>query len=141
MKRLFFRGIILTTLSAFTITGCAGRTANPVSEFQYGDDKKTCDHVKAELSQINNEITVKRQTQDGINASNTILFVGGLFFIWPLWFAMNVKNADGIEADALQRRHNALLRYAADKNCGIEIQQIKTEEPKPAPKEELTTGM
>lgn len=127
-----YRGVITTTLFFF-IVGCAGRTPNPVADYQYGDENKSCNHLKSELAQIGNDIVLKTQSKSSTAFANTGLFVVGLFLLWPLWFAMDLKNADGIEVEALQKRHNALVRHSADKDCGIEVQQIKIEQPKPAP--------
>jgi len=114
----YMRGVAVAALFFF-MAGCAGRTASPVTEYQYGDDNKSCKHLRAEIAQINNDIVIKNNAKHNVALANIGIFIVGLFFI-PIWLAMNVKNANGIEAEALQRRHNALLRYAADKQCGID---------------------
>ncbi len=73
----------------FLVAGCGGRIANPAAEYQYGDDNKNCNHLKAELAQINNDIVIKKQAQSTASASNVGIFVVGLF-IWPVWFAMDL---------------------------------------------------
>jgi len=127
---IYMRGCAIIVVLFFFITGCAGRAANPVAEYQYGDDNKSCNHIKAELAQINNDIVLKKQAHSNTTAANVGIFVVGLF-IWPVWFAMDLKNADGVEAEAFQRRYNALVRQSVDKSCGLESQEIKIEKPKP----------
>lgn len=134
--RLYLRGISILALFFF-MTGCGGRTANPVTEYQYGDDNKNCNHLKTELAQINNDIVLKNQAKSNTTAANVGIFVVGLF-VWPVWFAMDLKNADGIEVEALQRRYNALVRHSVDKNCGINVQEVKIEQPKVTPMAETT---
>ena len=47
----------LTVLSLVAIlSGCCGKTANPVMITQYGDRDKSCDTLRAELDQIQSEI-------------------------------------------------------------------------------------
>lgn len=126
MKRVF----VVITLVCF-LFACAGRTPIPIAEYQYGDDSKSCQHLKSELSQATSEIDKKEQAKKNTSAKNATLFIVGLFFLWPLWFAMDPSSADQVELDSAIKRHNALVRISNDKSCEFNIQEVKLEPKKP----------
>lgn len=112
--------------------GCAGRTANPVMSSQYGDPKKSCDALRIELSQTEQEMRrLLPDTEKG--GTNAFLGVAGFFLIVP-WFFMDFKDAEQIEVNALRQRYNTLAIMASEKNCGFKVAEPpKKEEPKPDP--------
>ena len=97
--------------------GCAGREAYPVQSYIPGDEKKSCVVLKAEMAQIEADILKKLPHADK-TGGNILLGVAGAFLIVP-WFFMDLKGADKIEVEALQRRYNTLSILAADKECVI----------------------
>ena len=68
------------------LAGCAGRTATPVSQYQYGDDKKPCEHLKVEISELQNEITAKTKKCEDKKGANVALGVTGMLLFWPALF-------------------------------------------------------
>lgn len=64
------------------IYGCAGRTPNPVMPQQYGDEKKSCNAIKQELTFIEGEIQRIIPNADK-TGSNVALGVAGAFLIVP----------------------------------------------------------
>lgn len=116
------------TISALLLTtACAGRTANPVSEYQYGDEKKSCERLRAEISNINSEISALIPNTEK-TGKNVALGVAGWFLIVP-WFFMDFTESEQIEINALRRRHNNLVAISAEKNCGFEDKEIPPFEP------------
>lgn len=103
-------------------TACAGRTANPVSEYQYGDEKKSCERLRADISNANSEIATLLPDTDK-TGKNVALGVAGAFFLVPLFF-MDFSEAEQVEVNALRRRHNNLVAISAEKNCGFEDEAI-----------------
>ena len=53
----FLKNLIVLSFCVLLLAACAGRTPNPVSEYQYGDEKKSCERLRAEISTINGEIS------------------------------------------------------------------------------------
>ena len=109
----------LCLLLAFTVffAGCAGRDAYPVASYIPGDEKKSCLVLKAEMAQIEADIANKLPKSDK-TGGNIILGAAGVI-IWPLWLFMDLKGADKIEVEAMQRRYKSLAIFAADKGCVV----------------------
>lgn len=116
------RIICFMILLSFVIS-CGGRTANPVSQYQYGDEKRSCGSLRMEMSQIQADIGRKVSEEENTTGKNVALGVTGVFFIVP-WFFMDLSDADKIEMEALRNRYNALSRIAMDKGCGFGYQKI-----------------
>lgn len=126
------RSFAMLITCSILLTSCAGHTPNPVSDYQYGDEKRTCEHLRAELSEIQNNIATKASAVSGTSTRNVIFGATGIILFWPALFLMDVSGADKVELEALKKRHNSLLRFAADKECGFEDKQIQPEPPTPA---------
>ncbi len=122
---------ILNVLICFSIffAGCAGREANPVPVYLPGDEKRSCEGLKAEIAQLQVDMArLLPKTDKGL--TNTLWAVGGVVAIVPFFF-MDLKDAEKIEFDAMRRRHNRLLVYAAEKGCdmsGVRAEKIPSAE-------------
>ena len=116
------RSLVSVILCVVLLSSCAGRTANPVSEYQYGDEKKSCERLRSEISNINAEISALLPETEK-TGKNVALGVIGLWLVVP-WFFMDFSEAEQIEINALRRRHNNLVAISAEKNCGFEDKVI-----------------
>ena len=104
------------------VAGCAGRTPNPVPSYQPGDEKRSCNGLKAEISNV--EADIQRKLPDAEKTgSNVALGVAGAFLLVP-WFFMDFSKADQIEIEALRRRYNQLVILSSEKSCGFENKEI-----------------
>ena len=133
MNTKFIQAVALSSL--LLVAACGGRTPNPVSEYQYGDEKKSCERLRAEISQVNSEIVVLLPETDK-TGQNVALGVAGAFLLVP-WFFMDFTEAEQVEVNALRRRHNNLVNISAEKKCGFddkEIPPFQMEVKKPDPK-------
>lgn len=98
------------------VSACAGRAANPIAAVQIGDDRRSCDALIAEMSQIDSNIAAKLpDTQK--TGKNVALGVAGLFLLVP-WFFMDFTQSEQIEIEAMRNRYTRLNSIAADKGCG-----------------------
>lgn len=113
MKKL----ICLMLICSLLFASCAGRQAHPVASYIVGDAQKSCTVLKAEMAQIEAEIVNKLPKSDK-TLGNVLLGTAGFFLIVP-WFFMDLKGAEKIEVEAMQRRYNALSIFAAEKECEI----------------------
>ncbi len=118
MKKLLLNQKFLCVALVFSIfiTGCGGHAANPVDRYSPGDEKKSCNALYAELSQIDKEIVLKNQKKKDRDTWNTIFFVSGFLVIVP-WFFIDSKGSIEVEVDALHARENALKVIFAEKDC------------------------
>jgi hypothetical protein len=107
-----FAVTVLAVLSA-----CGGRTANPVAQYQPGDENRSCEGLKVEVSNNEQEIAKLLPYEDA-TGKNVALGVTGAFFIVPLFF-MDFKDAEGTEIQALKRRNNWLREVAARNQCDL----------------------
>lgn len=132
MTHKFINTLAIATL--LLTSACAGRTANPVSEYQYGDEKKSCSRLRADISNINSEIVALLPSANK-TGKNVALGVAGAFFLVP-WFFMDFSDSEQVEINALRRRHNNLIGISAEKNCGFEDKEIPPFEPPQTPKKQ-----
>ncbi len=114
MKRM----VCVLLLGTITWTGCAGTDPNPIAVYQPGDENKSCPALKAEIANIDKQITRKKAQKSKQESDNVLWFVTGWFLIVP-WFFMDLKENEKPEIDALQQRKDALIVIAAEKDCGF----------------------
>ena len=99
------------------LSGCAGRTANPIAAYLPGDETRSCEGLKAEIAQLQADMQrLLPKTDKGL--TNTLWALGGCVVIVPFFF-MDLKDAEKIEFEAMRTRHNRLLVYAAEKDCDM----------------------
>ena len=118
MKYLCLWQKILCCLLTYTIflCGCGGHAANPVDRYMLGDEKKSCNSLYAEVSQLDEEIVLKRRQKTDRDIWNTIFFVGGFFTIVTFFF-IDTKGSQEVELEALQSRKKAIMNIFSDKGC------------------------
>ena len=116
------RMLAVVLIACMGIYGCAGRTPNPVASYQPGDEKKSCNALKAEIA--NTEADIQRILPNSDKTgSNVALGIAGAFLLVP-WFFMDFSRADQVELEAHRRRYNALVILASEKSCGFEIKPL-----------------
>lgn len=113
--------------------GCAGRQPKPVLIVQEDDGKKSCKEIGSELKAIRSEIEERYpEIKDTENYNLGIGLVGSLFPIFiPFSIFSDIKKADSVELNALQRRNNHLVTTERKNGCGFEhsiipVREVKT---------------
>lgn len=108
----------LCTMLIITITccSCAGTDPNPIAVYQPGDENKSCSSLRANIANIDKQITRKKAQKSKQEFENILWFCGGFFLIVP-WFFMDLKENEKAEIGALQQRKDALIVIAAEKDC------------------------
>lgn len=104
-------------LLGLSVTGCGGRTANPIMPMQYGDQQKSCESLQFELANTEGEMRRLLAKSDK-TGQNVALGVAGAFLLVP-WFFMDFKNAEKTEYEAYRQRYNNLASLAISKECEI----------------------
>ena len=104
------------TLPLILVIGCAGRAANPVMVYQYGDEQQSCGAlIETEIF----DLLPQREKAD----KNTKLGVTGIFLLVP-FLLMDISKSEQVEANALIKRYNHLLGISEEEACGLEQQAI-----------------
>ncbi|MDB6096048.1 MAG: uncharacterized protein JWM09_326 [Francisellaceae bacterium] len=116
------KGICILLMCLQFLTGCAGRTANPVIINQPGDFERNCSYLMSEMSEIQMNIN-RLLPKESKTGKNVALGVTGAFFIVPLFF-MDFSDAEKIEIEAYRSRYNHLARIYNDKRCGTAVESI-----------------
>ena len=112
MKRLVCSLLIIT----ITFVGCAGTDPNPIAVYRPGDENKSCNALKAEIANLDKQITRRISAKKKQEGENVLWFVTGFLLIVP-WFFMDLKDNEKVELNAFQQRKDALIVIAADKGC------------------------
>ncbi len=101
---------IICLMLTLLVSGCAGRKAYPVKLNQNNDHRLSCEAMEQEMAKNKVLITKKIKHDKSKFASNTFWFI-------VLPFLMDVKEAEKVEAEALQRRNERLQSLWISKGC------------------------
>ena len=115
--------IILLSASLVIMSGCGGRTANPVLKSQYGDSKISCEGLQQDMSFVESEIR-RLLPETEKTGKNVGLGVAGAFLLVP-WFFMDFSDSEMIEINALRTRLNHLGILSEEKDCGFNFKRIE----------------
>ena len=107
---------MLGLASLLLLAGCGGRAANPISSKQPGDREMECPDIEAEMSDLERRARRLLGEQSAKTGKNAALGIGGLF-IFPVWFFMDLSDAERQEALAMQDRQAHLQRIYNKKDC------------------------
>ena len=118
------RKILAAILMAFAVivlplSGCAGKTANPIATKHPGDKTMDCEDIEAEMHDLDTRARRLLGEQSSKTGKNVALGIAGWFFLIP-WFFMDLSDAERQEAQAMQDRGRHLLRLYNKKNCDEE---------------------
>ena len=125
--------LLWLVLTVPVIYGCAGRQPNPVQIVQGGDKNKSCKEINSELKTISKEIWERYpEIKDTKDYNLRISMIGSLFPpILPFSIFSDIRKADAVEMNSLQKRHNYLVETERRNGCGFEhsimpIRKVKT---------------
>jgi len=75
-----------------------------------------CEVIEAEMSDLDRRARRLMGEQSNKTGKNVAWGLAGLF-IWPLWFAMGLSDAERREAQVMQDRYSHLQRIYNKNNC------------------------
>ena len=110
--------VCVMLIVSIAFVGCAGTDPNPISVYLPGDENKSCVSLRAEIANIDKQITRKTAQKSKQEADNVLWFISGWFLIVP-WFFMDLKENEKPEIEALQQRKDSLIVIASEKDCGF----------------------
>lgn len=114
MRKSLFVVIVAGLLGA-----CAGREPNIPPVAQGGDFEKDCTQIINEMVANASSAEAKIKSQNSRDEGDVAIGVAGALLFWPALFAIDTKNADGHEGNALLDRNQHLERIATRKNCEV----------------------
>jgi hypothetical protein len=117
----------LLLASTVVLSGCAGRTPDPIKMYQPNDRQLTCNQIDYQISSNQKEMA-RLYPQTKKTGKNVALGVAGYFLIVP-WFFMDFSDAEKVEITAFQRRDDYLHQLAENKSCGVTLAKIQVEAP------------
>jgi len=92
-------------------------SSRPVESFCYGDDRKSCEALQAEITDIEKQVETKRDQHNQIIAANIFITIIGLVIFFPLLFAIDTRSEPLIEIEAFIKRRETLGIIAKDSKC------------------------
>ena len=95
-------------ICSLLLIGCGGQAANPVSRYMLGDELKSTQTLKSEVSNIDDEIAATKKSKTDRDIWNIIFIATGIFVIFPFFF-MDVKGSHEAEIKALKARKQQLM--------------------------------
>lgn len=113
---------ILLVGALLTVSACGGRTPAPVMVAQFGDEQKSCEALRFEMSNAQGEIQ-RLLPKTNKTGQNVALGVAGWFLLVP-WFFMDFKNAEATEYEAYRQRYNHLASIAMSKKCKVNVVEL-----------------
>jgi hypothetical protein len=111
------RNILFAGATCVLLAACAGRDPRPVSVVQPVDAMLDCTAIQAELA-ADEATKLGLDNESSATAAKNVAFgVTGMVLFWPALFAMDLKDAAGVEAKAMVQRESYLTTLAAQR-CG-----------------------
>lgn len=98
----------------FALSGCAGRAPQPAPLVMVSDRQLDCGEIEAEIKLNNQRISDLAIEQGWKMGQNAVAGVVG-FMIWPAWLGLDLQDAAGKEAKALNQRNEYLLTLAPER--------------------------
>lgn len=109
--------ILATAVLCTMLTGCAGRSPEPVAVVQPQDQYMDCAAIAAEV-QANNAKVQQLAADKGMKTTQNVAAGVAGVFIPVLWFGMDLQDTADKETAALQGRQQYLATLAGQRRCG-----------------------
>ena len=106
-----------TVVFVLLLAGCALGAMPTVPLSQSGDNEKSCVELHDEVMSLAASAGRKIDANKERDGGDVALGVVGAILFWPALFAMDIKNADGKEANNLIDRIEYLRGIANRKDC------------------------
>ena len=111
---------IIMTMSII-MTGCAHKPeeigAKYVSPAMY--NSYDCDQINMERQRLTNRKSELEVAQNNIYKNDMALGIIGVFFLWPLWFAIDGDGETATELGTVKGSVTALSQASVEKKCGV----------------------
>lgn len=99
--------------ASVVLSACGGREPMPVQVVRVSDQSLTCQQISAEIRSNERLLADLDVEQDERTGRNAAAVIAGVILFAPILFAMDVKDAAGKEAAALEERNRYLSELRA----------------------------
>jgi hypothetical protein len=107
---------LICATAILILSGCAGRSAQPVAVTTAVDPEKSCAVLNAEITQNNTKIVALREEEEEKKTQNIVSGTVGAILFFPALFVMDFQDTAGKKREALESR-NQYLGVARDAKC------------------------
>jgi hypothetical protein len=110
---------MVASVCLLTLTACAGRepTLPPIA--LASDQNQECSALEGEVTANATTARSKIASNNSRDGGDVAIGIAGGLLFWPALFAIDTKNADGHEGNALIDRNEHLKQIALKKNCDV----------------------
>lgn len=115
LRLIDFRNV-LSALICLALVACAARDVTPVSISSVGDSELTCMDIRDEIRENERVALEVAGEESSVRAGNTAAVAAGLI-VWPAFFALDLSEAEKIQAAALRDRNQYLEKLFQNKSC------------------------
>jgi len=98
------------------VSGCAGRTPQPVTAYAFGDERKACEELNVEIANLETKIVALTPYANKTGRNVAAGAIGALVF-WPSLFFMDLQNAEKVEVESYKKRVEAFQQIKSRKGC------------------------
>ena len=109
-------GLSLTLILSLCL-GCMGHNPVLVDQYQYGDEKLSCDALKSKISGIDEQVGVKERQRNSKLAGNAAITTAGVLLFPPALLFLDSKSDEKAEISALLNRRESLWNIYYGKSC------------------------
>ena len=111
--------VAAASVCLLALSACAGRDPNLPNVALASDQKYDCAALEAEVIANANSAKAKIASNNARDGGDIAIGIAGGLLFWPALFAIDTKNADGHEGNALIDRNDHLKQIALSKSCDV----------------------
>ena len=110
---------VMASICLISLSACAGREPNLPTVALASDQNHDCSALEAEVLANANAAKAKIASNNARDGGDIAIGIAGGLLFWPALFAIDTKNADGHEGNALVDRNDHLKQIAMKKGCDV----------------------
>lgn len=110
---------LTVALAALALSACAGRSPTLPTVAYSTDSIQACETLERDVVANASTAQAKIASNNARDGGDIAIGIAGGLLFWPALFAIDTKNADGHEGNALLDRNEHLKQIAIGKGCDV----------------------
>jgi hypothetical protein len=119
LRKIMNKSTSAAFVCVLMLSACAGRDPYLPTVALASDQTHDCNVLESEIIANANTARSKIASNNSRDNGDVAIGIGGALLFWPALFAIDTKNADGHEGNALIDRNEHLKQIAIKKNCDV----------------------